>query len=398
LNTGSATLAGVLGGDNVKLVSLSAAGVFESKNVGIGKNVSATGFALDGTGVDNYALIQPVLKANISPKALTIIAKEIVKPYGATIIFNGNEVTTVGLAQNDPVPVVKISSPGSIASAKVGTYPISVSGATDSNYTISYVDGKLTLSKEILTVEADSKSRVYGSENPAFTLTYKGFLNEDDASALDVLAVGETSADTKSDVGEYDINVSGASDTNYIFIYKKGSLTITKADQSISFESIPRRLRITQESRLIATASSGLPVSFETSDPDIGKVDGNILKVRRDGRVTVSASQAGDHNFNAAPDVAQTIETLPTFDGISSLFTPNNDGMNDYWYIPKLDQYGKLQVTVYNRFGQLVYRSDGYKNDWDGTWKGSPLPSASYYYIIRSSTKGFFKGVVNIAR
>lgn len=72
--------------------------------------------------------------------------------------------------------------------------------------------------------------------------------------------------------------------------------------------------------------------------------------------------------------------------------------MNDYWYIPHLDQYGKLQVTVYNRFGQAVYRSDSYKNDWDGTWKGYPLPTATYYYIIKSSTKGFIKGVVNIVR
>jgi gliding motility-associated-like protein len=72
--------------------------------------------------------------------------------------------------------------------------------------------------------------------------------------------------------------------------------------------------------------------------------------------------------------------------------------MNDYWYIPDLDQYGSVEVTVYNRFGQVVYRSEGYKNDWDGTYNGNPLPSAAYYYIIKSSEKGFIKGVVNIVR
>jgi gliding motility-associated-like protein len=72
--------------------------------------------------------------------------------------------------------------------------------------------------------------------------------------------------------------------------------------------------------------------------------------------------------------------------------------MNDYWYITNLEQYGNLKVTVYNRFGQVVYQSDSYKNDWDGTWNGYPLPSASYYYIIKSSSKGFIKGVVNIVR
>jgi gliding motility-associated-like protein len=114
--------------------------------------------------------------------------------------------------------------------------------------------------------------------------------------------------------------------------------------------------------------------------------------------MTITAKQEGDHNWNPAPDAMQSIVTLPTFDNISSLFTPNNDGMNDYWYIPNLEQYGNLKVTVYNRFGQVVYQSDSYKNDWDGTWNGYPLPSASYYYIIKSSSKGFIKGVVNIVR
>ena len=102
-------------------------------------------------------------------------------------------------------------------------------------------------------------------------------------------------------------------------------------------------------------------------------------------------------NHNPA-EVIQTIDVLPTFDNISSLFTPNGDGMNDYWYIPGLEEYGNVTVTVYNRFGQPVYESTRYKNDWDGTWNGYPLPSASYYYIIKSSLKGFIKGVVNIVR
>ena len=72
--------------------------------------------------------------------------------------------------------------------------------------------------------------------------------------------------------------------------------------------------------------------------------------------------------------------------------------MNDYWYIPDLDEYGNIKVSVYNRYGQQVYESDSYKNDWDGTWNGSPLPSASYYYVIKSEKKGFIKGVVNIVR
>jgi len=135
---------------------------------------------------------------------------------------------------------------------------------------------------------------------------------------------------------------------------------------------------MTQEHKLNAEATSGLLISFETSDPIIGSIDGDLLTVNKEGNLTITASQSGNHNWNPAPDVIQSIITLVTFDNISSLFTPNNDGMNDYWYIPNLIEFGNVQVTVYNRFGQAVYKSDSYNNDWDGTWNGS----ASFSFIL----------------
>ena len=59
---------------------------------------------------------------------------------------------------------------------------------------------------------------------------------------------------------------------------------------------------------------------------------------------------------------------------------------------------GQVHVKVYNRFVKLFYESAAYNNDWDGTWNGKPLPSASYYYIINSPVRGIIKGTVNIVR
>jgi gliding motility-associated-like protein len=479
LNTGTATPAGVFGGDVVSIISTGATGTFINKNVGIGKTVLTSGFTAGGADAGNYTLTQPALSANISAKALTVIANNLSKAYGTTLTLTGSEYSVIGLVTGDPVAGVILSSPGATASAGIGTYVISVGGWSDNNYNLTYVNGILTVNKSVLITRAEDKTKLYGSENPVLTISYTGFINNEDISALDVTPVAsttalstsnvgsyiitltggsaknydlmrvdgnlkiekapltitaddkakvygesnpdltitysgfalgqdqsvfdakpeaETDADINSDAGSYDINVSGASDSNYNFIYNKGTLNITKADQFITFAAIPDRLRMTQESRLTATASSGLNVSFEASDPNTVRIDGNILTVMGDGNLTISAIQAGDNNWNPAPEVTQSIVTLPSFDDISSLFTPNNDGINDFWYIPDLKQYGKLQVTIYNRFGQSVYQSDSYKNDWDGTWNGNPLPSASYYYLIKSSTKGFIKGVVNIVR
>ena len=72
LNTGSASLAGVLSGEIVTLVSTGATGAFVNKNVGTAKTVSTSGFTLDGTDAANYTVTQPVLNANITSIGLTL--------------------------------------------------------------------------------------------------------------------------------------------------------------------------------------------------------------------------------------------------------------------------------------------------------------------------------------
>ena len=67
---------------------------------------------------------------------------------------------------------------------------------------------------------------------------------------------------------------------------------------------------------------------------------------------------------------------------IPNTFTPNGDGINDNWQILFLDQYKKCQVEVYTPSGQVIFRSTGYAVSWDGTFKGSPVPFGTYYYVV----------------
>jgi gliding motility-associated-like protein len=192
--------------------------------------------------------------------------------------------------------------------------------------------------------------------------------------------------------------VSGGSDNNYSFRYVNGVLNILKADQYIIFSDLPDKLRKTQQWQLEAIASSGLPVSFESDDLKKGIIEGSTLIVLKEGHNVIIARQDGNQNWNPATPVSKSYVGQPTFDNVTSMFTPNGDGVNDYWYIPNIEEFGEIQVKVYNRFGKLVYESQYYKNDWDGTFNAAPLPSASYYYVIKSSEKGIINGVVNIVR
>ena len=65
--------------------------------------------------------------------------------------------------------------------------------------------------------------------------------------------------------------------------------------------------------------------------------------------------------------------------------SPNGDGSNDMWIIDNIHLFPNNWVEVYNRWGQLLFRGDGYDNVnvvWDGTYKGKPVPVGTYYYII----------------
>ncbi|WP_322973986.1 PKD domain-containing protein [Pedobacter sandarakinus] len=63
-------------------------------------------------------------------------------------------------------------------------------------------------------------------------------------------------------------------------------------------------------------------------------------------------------------------------------FTPNGDNFNDVWNIKYLDTYPNATVEIFNRNGNRVFYSNGYKNPFDGNFQNEPLPVGVYYYII----------------
>ena len=73
-------------------------------------------------------------------------------------------------------------------------------------------------------------------------------------------------------------------------------------------------------------------------------------------------------------------------------FSPNGDGVNDAYVIPWLNKYEKVSIKIFNRWGNVVYNEDLYKNNWDGKSNvgvsiGKELPVGTYYYIIHIHDK-----------
>ena len=116
-------------------------------------------------------------------------------------------------------------------------------------------------------------------------------------------------------------------------------------------------------------------------------------------QITVTVLPSGvDEDFDGIDDACDDqIDTLSVV--IPSGFTPNADNINDYFQILGLDSYASKTLEVFNRYGNQVYESPNYANQWDGTLldTGEPLPDATYYYVLTLDGK-LFKGYVYINR
>ena len=78
---------------------------------------------------------------------------------------------------------------------------------------------------------------------------------------------------------------------------------------------------------------------------------------------------------------------------IPNIFSPNNDGINDQFYIQGSSDFQISELMVFNRFGELVYfEEDGIANDpsfgWDGTFKGRVVNPGVYVYYYKIEKLG----------
>ena len=121
-----------------------------------------------------------------------------------------------------------------VSSSPPGTYDIIASGASATNYDISYVNGVLTVTQaDAVIVTAKSYTREYGEENPVFDYTTSG-------GTLNGTPTIICSATRTSPVGTYPIRITQGSERNYNVTYVDGMLTITKAPLIITAKSYKR--------------------------------------------------------------------------------------------------------------------------------------------------------------
>ncbi len=97
---------------------------------------------------------------------------------------------------------------------------------------------------------------------------------------------------------------------------------------------------------------------------------------------TYTMTVVNSDNCTSTDDAVVTV--IPYCVKPANAFTPNGDGIHDRWVVTDGNACtNQIMVKVFNRYGHVVFEDNNYQNDWDGKYKGKPVPDGTYYYVIQ---------------
>lgn len=190
--------------------------------------------------------------SSLSPFA--VFEKQVTQPTPLTITANNGtrlygspdpafSVSYAGFINGDGPSVLSGAlscASNSNAASSVGAYTITCSGLTSNSYSIVFVPGVLTITPAPLTIAANNATRLYGANNPAFIVSYTGFVSGDTPAALSGALSCSSTATPSSSVGPYAIACGGLTSSNYAISFLPGTLSVTPASLTVTANSASR--------------------------------------------------------------------------------------------------------------------------------------------------------------
>lgn len=204
-----------------------------------------------------------------------------------------------------PVSYAVVSGPATLTGNMVsltglGVVTIEALQVGDSQFKPAVsVEQSFTVNPALLTVTATNKTMSYGDALPTLSSTYSGFANGETEAVLTAQPTITTTATANSDAGNYPITLSGGSADNYVLTLVDGTLVINKANQLISINAIANKTIQDAAFNVVANSNSGLELAYAITGP--ATISGTLITLNgTEGTVTVTATQAGNTNFNPA--------------------------------------------------------------------------------------------------
>ena len=347
-----------------------------TSNVGTYNSIS---ISISGGSATTKTVSTTTSGNSVAAIALTIsglTASNKVYDGGTSVTINGSPAYS-GLMNGESFSVV--GTPTWLFTTKtVGTNKsITQSGSYDppsSNYTVTQPTLTANITAISLSVlNATVTSKTYDGTTSA---TLSGSLSG--VISPDVVTFNGTGTFTSANVGTgvsvtSTSTLSGADASNYTLTQPTGlSGEITKANQTISFNSLPGKSTLDAPFTLSATSTSGLTVSYTSSNSSVATISGTLVTIVGPGTTTITASQSGNNNYNAASNALQDLI-------ITQIIVA--------WDFYNQSSPGTLQATISN--SSLTNASNG-----NNLTRGAGAPVSSGGSSFR--TTGFQNNGINV--
>ena len=177
----------------------------------------------------------------VKPAPLIVAADDKIKVYGtANPPLTSSYFGFVNGDTQNSLATQPLFTTAATTGSGTGAYAIVPGGAASPNYTISFVPGALNVTKALLSISADTKSKTYGAPNPVLTASFMGFVNGDGPANLTSPVILNTVATDVSAAGNFPITVSGAASPNYFVAFANDSLSVLPAPLSITADDKSR--------------------------------------------------------------------------------------------------------------------------------------------------------------
>jgi ligand-binding sensor domain-containing protein len=233
------------------------------------------------------------------------------KAFGdAAFTLTASSSSALAVSYTSSNTAVATVSGATVTIVGAGTATITASQAGDATFDAAVdVPQTLTVNKAAQTITfAALAARTFGEAAFALTGVSSSGLAVTYSSSNTAVATVSGNTVTIVGAGTATITASQVGNTNYnAATGVPQTLTVNKAAQTITFAALAAKTFGDAAFALSSTASSGLPVTYASSNTAVATVSGNTITIVGGGTATITASQAGNGNYNAAADVPQTL-------------------------------------------------------------------------------------------
>lgn len=355
--------------------------------------VTIASYTPPGVGATGY-----VIKVNTTGMGTFTAPADGTLPTANTTYGGSEQVVYVGTSASPNVTVTNLTSGTTYyfrvyAYNNCGVTSLFESARNDNTVMVN------TVAKTAPTITFADITKTFG--DPAFNLV----ATTNSTGTVTFAIIGTANGTTLSGTDNKTVNVGNAGtvtiratvveDANFAKGTQDITLTINKAAQTITFDPLTAKNQGDANFTLTATTSSGLGVSYTSSDPGVATVSGSIVTIVGVGTTTITATQAGNNNYNAASNVAQVLQ-------VNQLLPPSAPSNTQIAYEPKTSPVPtgnndqvllSWQDAATNEQGFYVRRSIGNTNTFKNI-DTLPPNTTTYRDVIRVKNAQYYYQIV----